>query len=289
MMSNEWTSAATLGLTLLAAAGLLALVLQVVSRQRSRAAAAESCRLEQQVAARTAQLTELAHHLQKAREDERARLARDLHDELGALLTLAKLDAARIRAHLAGAAPEALERLAHLVGTLDQVVSLKRRITEDLMPSTLVDLGLVDALEILAHDFADVSGIEVHCTLVPAALDRGAELTLYRLVQEALNNTAKHAAAARVWITLAADGGEVALSVQDDGQGFDLAGPASRTHGLAGMRLRVESQRGRLRVTSDASRGTCVQAWLPRQQSPGPPPPLHDGARSGSGATAVAG
>ena len=109
--------------------------------------------------ARTAQLTELTHHLQTAREDERHRLARDLHDELGALLTSAKLDAARIRSRLAGTAPEALERLAHLVATLNSSIALGRRIIEDLRPSTLSNLGLVATLEILAREFAERSGI----------------------------------------------------------------------------------------------------------------------------------
>ncbi|MEY2689394.1 MAG: hypothetical protein RL375_3593, partial [Pseudomonadota bacterium] len=108
---------------------------------------ADNRRLETLVALRTRQLTELTHHLQTAREDERARLARDLHDELGALLTSAKFDAARLRARLGAGAPEALERLAHLTQTLDSVIALKRRITEDLRPSSLDHLGLVVTLD----------------------------------------------------------------------------------------------------------------------------------------------
>jgi CHASE3 domain sensor protein len=102
---------------------------------------AERERLETEVALRTAELTELTHHLQTAREDERHRLARNLHDELGALLTSAKLDAARIRSRLAGTAPEALERLAHLVETLNASIALGRSIIEELRPSTLANLG----------------------------------------------------------------------------------------------------------------------------------------------------
>ena len=102
---------------------------------------AERDRLEIDVARRTAQLTELTQHLQTAREDERNRLARNLHDELGALLTSAKLDAARIKSRLAGMAPEALERLAHLVETLNASIALGRSIIEDLRPSTLGQPG----------------------------------------------------------------------------------------------------------------------------------------------------
>ena len=108
----------------------MALTLQ--QQELQRALQAERDRLEVEVKQRTAQLTELTHHLQTAREDERNRLARNLHDELGALLTSAKLDAARIKSRLAGSAPEALERLAHLVDTLNSSIALGRRIIEDL-------------------------------------------------------------------------------------------------------------------------------------------------------------
>jgi signal transduction histidine kinase len=100
-----------------------------------RSVQAERDRLEAEVGQRTAQLTDLTRHLLTAREDERNRLARDLHDELGALLTSAKLDAARVRSRLAGSAPEALERLSHLVETLNSSIALGRRII-DLRPST---------------------------------------------------------------------------------------------------------------------------------------------------------
>ena len=114
---------------------------------------AERDRLEVEVIQRTAQLTELTQHIQTAREDERHRLARNLHDDLGALLTSAKLDAARIKSRISTAAPEALELLAHLVGTLNSGIALGRRIIEDLRPSALSNLGLAATLEILAREF----------------------------------------------------------------------------------------------------------------------------------------
>ncbi len=154
------------GIALLSAVSLLALYLYLrqsdaLKRQEQRlsqAVKAERDRLEIEVAERTAQLTELTHHLLSAREDERHRLARNLHDELGALLTSAKLDAARIRSRLAGTSPEALERLAHLVETLNASIALGRSIIEDLRPSTLANLGLVPTLEILAREFGERSG-----------------------------------------------------------------------------------------------------------------------------------
>ena len=221
-------------------------------------------RLETEVLQRTAQLTELTHHLQTAREDERNRLARDLHDELGALLTSAKLDAARIKSRLGGSAPEASERLAHLVNTLNSGIALKRRIIEDLWPSTLSNLGLVTTLEILARDFAERSGVEVQCELAPVRLQARAELVVYRLVQEAVTNISKYAEASHVWVTLGTSEGQVEVTVRDDGVGFDTAAPLRSAYGLVGMRFRVEAEGGTLVFTSTPGQGTLIQARLPQ-------------------------
>jgi len=209
------------------------------------------------------QLTELAQHLQTAREDERSRLARELHDELGALLTAAKLDAARIKSRLAGASPDAAERLAHLNATLNDGIALKRRIIEDLRPSSLNNLGLLSALEIQGREFAERSGIQVECDLQPVTLKPSAELTVYRLVQEAFTNIAKYAKAKRVEVKLLAGDGVADISVRDDGVGFDTQVRRASTHGLLGMRYRVEAERGRFSIESRPGAGTLVRATLP--------------------------
>jgi signal transduction histidine kinase len=234
--------------------------------RRGRSAELERARLEALVSERTRELTALAQHLQSAREDERARLARDLHDELGALLTSAKLDAARIRSRICATPPataEALERLAHLVGHLDGVIAIKRRITEDLRPSALSHLGLVVTLEILVRDFGDSSGLSLHGEFGPVRLAPAAELVVYRVVQEALNNIAKHAAAGTVRLRLAQAGEQVQLSVADDGCGFDLLRLNRPAHGLMGMRFRVEAEQGRLHIDSAPTRGTTLRVELP--------------------------
>jgi signal transduction histidine kinase len=236
-------------------------------QELKQAIQAERDRLEIEVIQRTAQLTELTHHLQTAREDERNRLARNLHDELGALLTSAKLDAARIRSRLAGTAPEALERLAHLVETLNSSIALGRRIIEDLRPSTLGNLGLLATLEILAREYAEHSGIAVHCTLAPVRLQASAELMVYRLAQEAITNISKYAEANQVWIDLAARDGQVEVSVRDDGVGFDSKLVHSGAYGLLGMRFRVEAEGGSLSVLSAPGQGTELRASLPESGS----------------------
>ncbi|KNZ31474.1 MAG: hypothetical protein AD742_15800 [Methylibium sp. NZG] len=224
---------------------------------------AERDRLEVEVESRTIELTELTRHLQAAREDERHRLARNLHDELGALLTSAKLDAARIRSRLGGASPEALERLAHLVETLNNSIALGRRIIEDLRPSSLSNLGLVAALEIQAREFAAQSGVEVQATLAPVKLSNTSELVVYRVVQEAMTNIAKYAKARNVWVTLASQGDQVWVDVIDDGVGFAVDGKRSSAYGLVGMRFRVEAEGGALTVKSAPGQGTTIQVMLP--------------------------
>lgn len=217
---------------------------------------------EREVERRTQQLTELAQHLQTAREDERSRLARELHDELGALLTAAKLDAARIKSRL-GSSPEALERLAHLSETLNSGIALKRRIIEDLRPSTLVNFGLVPALEILVRDFTERSQIQVESQLEPVSMRPADELTAYRLVQEAFTNIVKHARASRVQVSVGAGDGGARVSVKDNGIGFAPDTTRTSAHGLLGMRYRVEASGGRLVIMSKPGHGTRITARLP--------------------------
>jgi signal transduction histidine kinase len=260
-----------IGVHLLALAGLVALFLflrqgaKVAALERAAAASlqADRDRLEADVARRTADLTELARRLQTAREDERARLARELHDELGALLTAAKLDSARLKRSLRQITPEVEERLAHLNSTINDGIGLKRRIIEDLRPSSLANLGLMAALEIQAREFAERSEIAVATELEPLELADGGPITAYRLVQESLTNIAKYAAATQVTVRLYRDGERALVAVQDNGRGFDTGKQRGSAMGLMGMRYRVESEGGVMQVLSTPGQGTTVQAWLP--------------------------
>ncbi|HJV60179.1 MAG TPA: CHASE3 domain-containing protein [Albitalea sp.] len=267
-----------IGVAAMSAISLLALAmylrqtaaLEAHRRERQEAIEAERDQLEREVVRRTAQLTdlaqqltELAHHLQTAREDERSRLARELHDELGALLTAAKLDAARIKSRLGQNAPEAVERLNHLNEILNNGIALKRRIIEDLRPSSLANLGLIAALEIQAREFGERTGIEVDCRLEPVKLRPSGDLTAYRLVQEAFTNIAKYAQARRVEVTLCGDAGTAQVCVRDDGVGFDPGERRPSAHGLLGMRYRVEAEGGKFWLESTPGRGTVIRASLP--------------------------
>ena len=245
----------------LAAAWALTMYMRRLARD-TRQGEHERERLEAEVATRTADLRVLASHLQSVREDERGRLARELHDELGGLLTAAKLDTARIRA-VDGLPSKASERLVQVIRRLDEVVALKRRIIENLHPSALDHLGLRQSLVMLCQEVGERLGSAVACELQDVALAADAQLTVYRLVQEALTNVQKYAAARQVRVVLRQQAGEALVTVEDDGVGFDLAGARIGRHGLAGMRYRVEALGGRMQLASAPGQGTRVSAWLP--------------------------
>jgi signal transduction histidine kinase len=236
--------------------------LEKVQESQRRFLENERERLEEEVARRTAELRELAQHLQGAREDERASLARELHDELGALLTAAKLDVARLRSKL-GNQPEQMSRLAHLTQALNDGIALKRRIIEDLRPSALTNLGLTTALDILCREMADRLGLPIVTELESLTLRPPADLTVYRFVQEALTNVGKYANAAEVRVRLAQEDDGVMVEVSDDGVGFDLQASMVGHHGLTGMRFRVESTGGRMFVGTAPGEGTTLRATLP--------------------------
>lgn len=260
-----------IGIAVVTAIGLLAFfmylrqanALQVVSQREQALLEHERDRLEGLVRERTASLSELASHLQQVREDERGHLARELHDELGALLTAAKLDVARLKSKLDVNAPDVTERLKHLTDTLNSGIALKRRIIEDLRPSSLSHLGLTAALEILTREFAQHAGIEVETNLETVELPSATQLTVYRMVQEALTNIGKYANAHKVLVSVHAHPNHVAVQVHDDGAGFDPASVQVSSHGLAGMRHRVEAAGGRLSVHSSPGKGTLLSAVLP--------------------------
>lgn len=218
-------------------------------------------------AAHAASLAALATHLQQQQENERSQLARELHDELGSLLTAAKLDVARLKSRLGHGSDETALRIQHLTDTLNSGIALKRRIIEDLRPSSLSNLGLVAAIEILAREFSDRSGVTVDTDLERVTLPELAQLTVYRLVQEALSNIDRHAAADMVSITIQEFPQRTVITVRDDGRGFDSQLPHGATHGLLAMRHRVESAGGQLNVRSKPDAGTTISATLPKQSA----------------------
>ena len=212
---------------------------------------------------RTSHLERLATYLQAMRDEERSNLARELHDELGALLTGARLDVASLRQHLGGCTVEVEARLQHLGELLGRGIALKSSIVEGLCPSSLANLGLVASLVILTREFAGSSGIQVSTELNEADLDEPTRLAVYRLVQEALTNVGKYAGATRAQVSVRQCHSGTVVSVSDNGCGFDVARLDKASHGLAGMRHRIEACGGQLGVMSSAAEGTRILAVLP--------------------------
>lgn len=227
----------------------------------------ERDRLEEEVTRRTGETVALALHMERVREDERGRLARELHDELGGLMTAAKLDVARIRKRLP-VTGSGQDLLLHLSQSLDAGISLKRRIIEDLRPSSLANLGLKATLLIQCKELAQRAEIQVSTDIADIRLPDDHELAVYRIVQEALTNAAKYAGATRVRVSMLPIDRGLEIRVVDDGKGFDpQVAESAGGRGLQGMRFRVKACGGDLQIRSTPGQGTCVVATIPLRPS----------------------
>ncbi|HJV94377.1 MAG TPA: CHASE3 domain-containing protein [Azonexus sp.] len=226
----------------------------------------ENQRLDAEVQERTAELSDLASYLTNAREAEKARLARELHDELGALLTAAKMESGWIARHLdeTGLA-SCRQRLARLDELLDGGIALKRRIIDGLRPPLLEMLGLVATLSALGEEFVQGDGESLDLELPEDDVNvaPAPALAIFRIAQEALTNIRKHAHASRVKLALRVTAEWLELEIADDGQGFRSGAPAGRHHGLAGMRHRVQMYAGEFTLTSQPGTGTRIVVRLP--------------------------
>ena len=216
-------------------------------------------------------LGKLSRQALMAQEEERARVSRDLHDELGQLLTASRFELGWLQKHgreLSGEASGAVGRAVELVETAADEL---RRICKGLRPPLLDDLGLEPAAHLLAREFEDRTGLsldfEVSLDDAPSPLSKEVSLCTYRIFQEALNNISRHSSAKSVDVTLAAQPNELLLSVYDDGQGFDISELAgARGCGIAGMRERASLVGGHVEIRSAPSQGTRVILRVPLEQ-----------------------
>ena len=231
----------------------------------------DDLRLAETFAARAAVAVELSHRVAQdalrrvvqAQELERRRLARELHDETGQALTSILLGLKPLEEALADHPAQAgLAELRELVVSALQDV---RRLAVELLPAVLDDFGLVPALERLIESYAEQSGIRVdfHSALGEARLPSDVETALYRVVQEALTNIAKHANAGSVSVSVARRETTVAATIEDDGEGFDPRSVREDGIGLIGMRERLALIEGRLHVESRPGVGTTIVAEVP--------------------------
>ncbi len=229
--------------------------------------------LESRVATRTAELAASKDELREiasvgatAREQEKSRVARELHDELAQSLTMLRMDLGWIEARGPAGDETIAGKLAAMRKLVDDSVAATRRIASDLRPLVLDDLGLVPAVESLTEKFEERHGIACALAVSPPGLELADPdaTAVFRIVQESLANVARHAGASRVDVDLRVEGGAIRLRVSDDGRGFDTALPRKDgSFGLVGLRERVHLVDGRIEIDSAPGRGTRIDVRIP--------------------------
>jgi two-component system sensor histidine kinase UhpB len=213
------------------------------------------------------ELRALSRHLQTVREEEKARIAREVHDELGSTLTALKMDLDLLGEKLRDAPEAVRQKRAAMDKLVDAAVAATRRIVTDLRPSILDDLGLSAALQWQAAEFAKHTDTNVHvdATANDHQPSRDVALAVFRIFQETLTNVARHAKATEVWVNLGGTADAFVLQIRDNGVGLsteDLGKPDS--HGLRGMRERAQQVGGDVTVSSQPGSGTTVVISVPR-------------------------
>jgi PAS domain S-box-containing protein len=201
------------------------------------------------------------------REEEKTRVARELHDELAQTLTALKMDTIWVRDNTAGSPAIAAAKLDEMLSMLDRAVASTRRIAADLRPLLLDDLGLVPAIEWLVSNFSQRSGVAGKLLVADGLeLHEPYATAIFRIVQESLNNVAKHARASQVTVNIERVDGLVRLVVRDNGLGFCLASPRKASSlGLLGLHERAQLLKGRVEIESGPGEGTCVIVQIPLQ------------------------
>ena len=211
------------------------------------------------------ELRELSARVLEAREEEKAHIARELHDELGQLLTALKMDLGWLRERTP-VEVETHSRMKEMSELLDRTVSATRRISADLRPMMLDDLGLADAAAWLVDDFAKRSGVASRIEVADdlPELSKAVATAVYRAIQESLTNIARHAGAGNAWVRVAVEDGALQVEVEDDGRGIAPADLAkARSLGLRGMRERITFLGGSLEIGRAPRGGTRVRLRVP--------------------------
>jgi PAS domain S-box-containing protein len=211
------------------------------------------------------ELRELASHLQDIREEERTNMAREIHDELGQQLTVLKMDLWWLNKRFGTEDEKVKSKIKGALELIDGTINTVRKISSELRPSVLDELGLSEAIEWQTGEFMKRTGIvgifhsnNPDCK-IPADVSTGA----FRIFQEALTNVARHAEATEVLVTLNHRSDELHLSISDNGVGFDVSGSQSKTLGLLGIKERIVMLNGQYCITSEPGKGTTISVDIP--------------------------
>jgi len=233
----------------------------------SAAIAIENARLFEEVRTTRELLRGLASHQQAAREEERARMAREIHDEFGQALTALKMDSVWLAKRLSKSQPVLSQKVDSMLELIDGTFQMVRRIATELRPGLLDDLGLAAAIEWQAQDFAERAGIKCELCLSDAniAHDRDLATAVFRILQETLTNVIRHAEATQIRVELDDRPDELVLIVQDNGKGITKGQISDHTSlGLIGMRERARFWGGDVEFRGESGQGTTVTVRIPR-------------------------
>ena len=227
---------------------------------------AERDRAEREIRKSREQLRNLSAHLQSVREEERTRMAREIHDELGQGLTALKMDVSWLNRRFLEEDATFKKKLTSMEEVIDRTIQTVQKLSGELRPGILDDLGLAAAIEWQAEEFQNRTGIECEISLSPeeTVLNRDQSTTMFRIFQETLTNVTRHARATRVEVRLVEQDGSMVLEVTDDGRGIteaEISDPKS--FGLIGMRERVDFLDGELNIVGSPGKGTRITATLP--------------------------
>ena len=242
------------------------LVEEIVDRdRRSKQLETDVVNFEQKLEERTKMLKTLAVDYQYDVERERRKLARELHDEMGSILTATKMDISWVLRKIKDVSPEASEKLTRTMRYLDQGIELKRRVVQDLHPSLLTTFGLIPALKALIESAAERNQWELDLLLPEEGtyISEALGLIAYRVVQETLTNATKYAEATKVSVHLQVDERYLKLEITDNGKGMDMTQGYEVTHGLKGMRHRVIAIGGKMQIESEPGKGMFTLALIP--------------------------
>ena len=214
------------------------------------------------------ELRRLSRQLVQAQEEERKSISRELHDEVGQMLTALRMELRSLQDLRTAPEDQFSDHIGTAKGLAEQSLRALRDMAMGLRPSMLDDLGLGSALQWQARQFAKQTGIPVNVQIdrMPARVPEPHRTCIYRVVQEALTNCARHAKAQSIDIVISGQPDGISLSIRDDGVGFDPSNVKGRGLGLVGMQERVMELGGRLTITSQAQRGTVMRATIPVPQ-----------------------
>ncbi len=216
------------------------------------------------------QLAELSSHLEAAKEEERERIARDIHDELGGTLVAVKIETALLASKPPSDPEQLRKRVRGIEGLIDETIAIAGRVARELRPGILKDFGLAAAIECQADDFSHRVGLACDTSGIRHEVDpdEKTSLALFRVFQETLTNVAKHAGASALSIRLDAADGELTLEICDDGRGIDAADmKKQKSFGLRGIRERMSGLGGTLELAANVPSGTRVTLRAPYRPS----------------------